>query len=64
MPDDSALSDEEKRIYRLLGPEPIHVDNLVDRLGTSSAQLLSTLLGMELKGVIKQLPGMRFVRIL
>ncbi|TET21721.1 MAG: DNA-protecting protein DprA [Candidatus Stahlbacteria bacterium] len=64
MPDDSALSDEEKRIYRLLGPEPIHVDNLVDRLGIPSAQLLPTLLGMELKGVIKQLPGMRFVRVL
>ncbi|MBA7606899.1 hypothetical protein ES703_14050 [subsurface metagenome] len=63
-PDDSALSDEEKRIYRLLGPEPIHVDNLVDRLGIPSAQLLPTLLGMELKGVIKQLPGMRFVRVL
>ena len=64
MPDDSALSDEEKRIYRLLSPEPIHVDNLVDKLGISSSQLLPTLLNMELKGVIKQLPGMRFVRIL
>lgn len=64
IPDDSALSAEERSIYRLLGPEPIHVDNLVDRLGTPSAQLLPTLLGMELKGVIKQLPGMRFVRIL
>jgi DNA processing protein len=64
MPDDSALSEDEKRIYRLLGPEPIHVDNLVDRLGIPSAQLLPTLLNMELKGVIRQLPGMRFVRIL
>lgn len=64
MPDDSALSDEEKRIYRLLGPEPIHVDNLVEKLGTTSSALLTTLLNMELKGVIKQLPGMRFVRVL
>lgn len=64
MPDDSALSDDEKRIYRLLGPEPIHVDNLVDKLGIPSSHLLPTLLGMELKGVIKQLPGMRFVRVL
>jgi DNA processing protein len=64
IPDDSALTDDEKRIYRLLGPEPIHVDNLVDRLGTPSAQLLPTLLGMELKGVIRQVSGMRFVRVL
>lgn len=62
--DDSALSDEERRIYRLLGPESIHVDTLVDKLGIASAQLLPTLLNMELKGVIKQLPGMRFVRVL
>lgn len=58
------LTDEEKTIYKLLGPEPLHVDNLVDKLKTSSSRLLPTLLAMELKGVIRQLPGMRFVRVL
>lgn len=58
------LSEVERRIYRLLGPEPIHVDNLVEKLATTSSVLLPTLLDMELKGVIRQLPGMRFVRVL
>ncbi|MBD3286942.1 DNA-protecting protein DprA [candidate division WOR-3 bacterium] len=59
-----ALSADEKRIYRLLGPEPIHVDKIVDKLGIASASLHPILLNMELKGVIKQLPGMRFVKVL
>jgi len=58
------LTDEERRIYKLLGPEPLHVDNLVDKLKIPSDRLLPTLLTMELKGIVKQLPGMRFVRVL
>ncbi len=58
------MTETEKRIYKLLDAEPTHVDNLVEKLGLSSGQLLPTLLAMELKGVIKQLPGMRFVRVL
>lgn len=58
------LAPDERRIYKLLGPEPIHVDNLVEKLGATASALLPTLLGMELKGVIRQLPGMRFVRVL
>lgn len=58
------LSDDERRIYRLLGPEPIHVDNLVEKLGTTTPFLLPTLLDMELKGVIRQVSGMRFIRII
>ncbi len=58
------LTSDERRIYRLLGPEPIHVDNLVEKLGTTSSLLLPTLLDMELKGVIRQVSGMRFVRVI
>jgi len=61
--DSNALSADEKRIYKLLGPEPVHVDDITDKLGIPSHKLHSILLGMELKGVIKQLPGMRFVRV-
>lgn len=60
----TTLTAEEMRIYKLLGPEPIHVDNIVEKLGISSEKMLPTLLNMELKGLIKQMPGMRFVRVL
>lgn len=58
------LDPDELRIYRLLGPEPMHVDSLVEKLRITSSALLPTLLSMELKGVVKQVSGMRFVRIL
>ncbi|MBN2381133.1 DNA-processing protein DprA [candidate division WOR-3 bacterium] len=62
--DQSALTEVERRIYKLLGPDPVHVDSLVDKLGIASNELHPILLNMELKGIIKQLPGMRFVRVL
>lgn len=46
----------------LLGAEPRHVDELASRAGIDSARALVALLELELQGVARQLPGMRFAR--
>ena len=52
----------EKRVYDLLGDYPLHIDQIA-RLGKlSTAELSSVLMKMELKGMIRQLPGKMFVR--
>ncbi len=56
------LDKHETKIYEIIGDYPLHVDSIV-RLGELSAgEVLGILLRLELKGLIKQLPGKMFVR--
>jgi DNA processing protein len=59
---DPLLSAEEKLIWDLLRDGPRQVDELVRLRGSGMAALLVLLLQMELKGLIKQLPGKFFSR--
>jgi len=57
-----SLLPQEDRLYAALTFDPKHIDPLAATLDLSIAQALSILLGLELKGVIRQLPGKYFVR--
>ncbi len=57
------LSGDEKTIYEVLSDEPAHVDFLAEKLNKTTAEILSVLLALELKHCIKQLSGMRFIRM-
>lgn len=54
-------SAEEAEILKHLSPQPIHVDALSRASGLSSADVSSTLALMELKGMVQQVGGMRYV---
>ncbi len=56
------LSGDEKRLFEALTSDPQHIDLLSQKLGMSSSEALSILLALELKDLIKQLPGAYFVR--
>lgn len=56
------LEGEEAIIFALLCSEPLHVDKIIRQTKYSSSQVLSTLLSLELKGLVKQLSGKQFVR--
>jgi DNA processing protein len=58
-----SLSAQEKQIRDLLSNGTLHVDQMVRQAGIGISPLLTLLLEMELKGLIKQLPGKFFVRI-
>jgi DNA processing protein len=60
-----ALSPGEKKIYGLLSTdEAVHVDELVEKTELNSSEVLAALCEMEMKGVIRQLPGKQFVKVL
>jgi len=62
---EGSLSPTEKRLFELIRiDEPIHVDELVERTGLSSSETLAALCEMEMRGVIRQMPGKQFVRVL
>lgn len=56
------LLPEEQAMYSRLSTEPEHIDRLASSQGLQSSQALGVLLGLELKGAARQLPGMMFVR--
>src|SRR5271163_1402334 len=59
------LAPGERPLYELLSlDESRHVDDLVELSGLSSSEVLAALFDMELKGVIRQLPGKQFLKVL
>ena len=56
------LAEEEKTVLEALGPYPIHIDVLVQRLGMPVGGLSAALLQLELKGLVRQEPGKLFSR--
>ncbi len=55
----------ERPIYELLTEDAArHVDDLVELSGLSSSEVLAALFDLELKGVVRQLPGKQFLRVL
>lgn len=55
-----ALSGPEERLCRVLSGEPLHVDSIARELSMPAAEVLAVLLGLELKGVVRQTEGKRF----
>jgi DNA processing protein len=53
-------SGDEGAVAAALGPEPRHVDEITRELGLGAARTVAALLGLELRGVVKQLEGKRF----
>ena len=53
----------EQSLFHLLSDEPIHIDTLAEQTNMSVSDALVTLLSLEFKGVIRQLPGEMFVRL-
>jgi DNA processing protein len=59
------MSPEEKRVFDgLKADELVHIDELVEKQNASVSELLSTLLSLELKGLVRQAPGKHFQRSL
>ncbi|MBI4723169.1 MAG: DNA-protecting protein DprA, partial [Candidatus Stahlbacteria bacterium] len=56
------LSEEENKIWKHLSHEPIQVDKLAETLNLPVQKILSSLLNLELHGIVKQIPGRNFVK--
>ena len=57
------LSDTERRIYDAIDATETSIDDITARSELSSAAVSSTLLQLELKRLVKQLPGKYFVKL-
>ncbi len=58
------LTPESKKILGLMEANPIHIDTLIRESDLSTSQVSSLLLDLELKGLVKQLTGKMFKKLL
>jgi DNA processing protein len=56
------LSANEQRIYETLGDEETGIDDVICRSGLPASTVAATLFGLEMKRLVRQLPGKVFVR--
>jgi DNA processing protein len=57
------LGESEQVVYRSIGEDETHIDQIIAKSGLPSSAVLSALLMLELKQLAKQLPGKYFVRL-
>ncbi len=56
------LSDSERRVYDCLTKEPLHLDEIITSANLTPGSINASLISLQLKGLIKQLPGSLFIR--
>lgn len=62
---EQGLSPDQRRLFSLLSmDETRQVDDLVEQSGMSSSEVLATLFDLEMQGVVRQLPGKQFLKVL
>lgn len=61
-PGTETLDDDEKKILELIPYQPLHIDEIVRLSGMEAACTGASLLSLELKGLVCQLPGKYFNR--
>jgi DNA processing protein len=52
-----SLSDVERQVYEAIGPEETSIDEIIRKCGLSVSTVSVTLLALEMKRLIRQLPG-------
>ena len=56
------LSANEQKMFDLIGDEEMSIDDLIRHSGLGASSVLAVLLGLEMKRLIRQLPGKMFVK--
>jgi DNA processing protein len=57
------LSSQERKIWELLTPdEPVHIDNLLEESALSFGDLNTALVGLDIRDLIRVLPGKYYAR--
>lgn len=58
----NALTEDERKIYNALSDEPVHIDDIIGAAGLENAKTVKILLNLQLKKLIQEVPGKRYMR--
>jgi len=56
------LNEREREIFELLDSSPLQIEAVIERTGLPASIVSSTLLTLEIRGLVRQLPGQSYVR--
>jgi DNA processing protein len=56
------MDEAETAIHAIIGDYPVHIDRISREVNLEPAEVSGTLMKMELKGIVRQLPGKMYVR--
>lgn len=59
---DTTFTEIEKAVWQVLSHKPVHIDQIITSTGRTAAEVLGSLLSLELKDAIEQKPGKIYVR--
>ena len=57
-----SLSSEERNVYEIIGLEPLHIDDIISRVGISPTRAAQILLTLQMQGLIEEIEGRRYIR--
>lgn len=57
------LSEKERQLIDLVAEAPLYVDEIVEKLEKPVPEVLTQLFTLEMRGIVKQLPGNRYIKI-
>jgi len=60
--EDSKLGETERKVFDLVGLEPVHVDDIIGRADLSPTEASHILLLLQLEGLIEEVEGGRYIR--
>ncbi len=55
------LSPPEKTIYACLSKDPVHIDHIIQETRLPTGTVTASLVSLQLKGMVKNVPGNRFI---
>lgn len=58
----AGLGEPEQNLLSLIGARPVDIDTLITTSGLTAQEVLNALLILELRGLIRQMPGKQFTR--
>jgi DNA processing protein len=58
------LSPDESTVFRALGNDELHIDEITARSGLAGHVVSPTLLRLEMKRLVRQMPGQRYMRMI
>ncbi len=56
------LTDEEQAVFSRISHEPVHIDRLLSESRSTAGRLSGVLITLELKGLVRQLPGKYYIK--
>ncbi|HOK66608.1 MAG TPA: DNA-processing protein DprA [Anaerohalosphaeraceae bacterium] len=56
------LSDSEQVVFAVLDKNPVHIEEIIASVEVPAGQVHAALISLQLKGIVKQLPGSVFVK--